>query len=87
MRDSSYDLKQKLIQEKESELYVREKYRYSKKPAGFWRDKSQELEFINEENRVANLNNIAKSYNNTNSDWLLKGPYLGTGRYKDHIKK
>jgi len=86
MRESSYDVKQKFIQENEADLHMREKYRYSKKPAGFWRDRSQELEFNEEENRVDNLNQIAKRFNNTNSDWLLKGPYLGTGRYKDHVR-
>jgi hypothetical protein len=42
---------------------------------------------MEEENRKTNIEDIAKRFNNTNSEWLLKGPYLGTGRYKDYIRK
>jgi hypothetical protein len=31
------------------------------------------------------MKEIVKRFHNTNSSWLLRGPYLGTGRYKKHI--
>ena len=61
-------------------------YRYNKKPGGFWISEEEELLIYDAEiEKRKRLGEIVKRVNNTNSTWLLKGPWTGVGPYKKHL--